>query len=370
MNNLNIVCEKSMLSNYISIVMKAVSNKTTLPVLECILLTANEDGFFLTGTDLELGIQTKPITATIHEKGKVAIEAKFFNDIIRRLDGDIVTIVNETPEIVIIRCGTSEFKIMAVDHEEFPNLPEVEKTKKMQIEQLVLKNMIRQTIFSVAQEGGKPVLMGELFEIKENSLELVSVDGYRISYRKQDLTENTIEDKVIVPGKTLQELMKILSQEEEEIVDIYVTDKHILFDIGTAVVVSRLIAGEYIKYAQSFSSEFQTQVVVDKNSFIQALERASLVSREIKKTPVVLNIKMDSMEICGKSEIGTAFEEIFCEVEGSELTIAFNPKFLVDALRAIDDEMVKLYFVAQLSPCTILPVTGDLYKYLVLPLRL
>ncbi|MFI3173810.1 MAG: DNA polymerase III subunit beta [Bacillota bacterium] len=367
---MNIVCEKSVLANYISIVMKAVSSKTTLPILECILLTANDDGFFLTGTDLEIGIQTKPMPATIRQEGKIAIEAKFFNDVIRRLEGDMVTIVSESPEIVIIRCGTSEFKIMAMDSEEFPNLPEVEKTKKMQIEQVALKNMIRQTIFSVAQEGGRPVLLGELFEIKNDSLELVAIDGSRISYRKETLEQNTIEDKVIVPGKTLQELMKVLSQEENELVDIYVTDKHILFDIGTAVVVSLLIAGEYIAYSRSFFTEFQTQVIIDKIAFIQALERASLVAREVKKTPVIINIKMDLMEISGKSEMGTAFEEIFCEVEGSELTIGFNPKFLIDALRAIDDETVKIYFVAQLDPCIIVPTFGDSYKYLVLPLRL
>ncbi|WP_352399799.1 DNA polymerase III subunit beta [Anaerotignum sp.] len=370
MYNLKLICKKDLLLQYINIVNKAVSNRTTLPILECILLTADERGFVLTGNDLELGIKTASIDAEIIEKGEIAIEARIFNEIIRRLNGEDVILSSDDKNAVTIICGSSEFTIMGQGGEDFPALPEVEQNQAYTLKQNELRNMIRQTIFSIAQDNSKPVLTGELFEFSQDFLNIVSVDGYRISYRKNNLLNSYGKNEVIVPGKTLSELNKILSQEEEDLVSVYVTDKHILFDLGTAIMVSRLIAGDFIRYEQSFSEDFKTEILIDKSELIQSLERASLVSRDNRKTPVRFKIKTKSLEITAKSDMGTAFEEISAEIEGEEISIAFNPRYFIEALRSIDEDRVKIHFTASLSPCTILPVEGDSFKYLILPLRI
>ena len=340
---MKLTCSKDLLLQYINIVNKAVSNRTTLPILECILLTANERGFIMTGNDLEIGIRTAPIEAEIQEAGEVAIEARIFNEIVRRLNGESVTIATDEDYAVTIVSGSSEFKIMGQSGEDFPTLPEVEQEKLYSMEQAKLRDMIRQTIFSIAQDGSKPVLTGELFELRSNSVHVVSVDGYRISFRKNSLLTGSGDTDVIVPGKTLAELNKILSQEDDDTLSIYLTEKHILFDLGTAVMVSRLI---------------------------EALERASLVSRDNRKTPVRLMIRANGMDITARSDMGTAHENVTAEVEGDDLAIAFNPRYLIEALRSIEEETVKMIFMASLSPCTILPEEGDSFKYLILPLRM
>ena len=166
------------------------------------------------------------------------------------------------------------------------------------------------------------------------------------------------------------ELNKILSQEEEDIVSICLTERHILFDLGTAVMVSRLIEGDFIRYAQSFSDDYKTEVLISRTELIQALERASLVSRDNRKTPVRIEIGANKLDITARSDMGTAHEEIGAEIDGDGLTIAFNPRYLIEALRSIEDEQVRIHFMASLSPCTLLPVEGDSFKYLILPLRM
>lgn len=367
---MKITCQKDVLLQYINIVNKAVSSRTTLEILECILLTVDENGFTMTGNDLDLGIKTAPIEVEDAVHGEVAIEAKIFNEIIRRLNGEMVTIESDEKNAIKITCGSSKFNIMGQSGDDFPNLTEVEQNRAYVIKQSHLRDMIRQTIFSIAQDSSKIMLTGELFEFKENAIQIVSVDGYRISFRKGELESSFADNEVIVPGKALTELNKILSQEEEDLVSIFVTEKNILFDLGNAILVSRLIAGDFINYNQSFSEDCKTEIVIDKQGLIQSLERASLVSRDNRKTPIRMQILANQLVITANSDMGTAHEEIQMEMEGDELTIAFNPKYLIDALRTIDDEKVRIKFMASLSPCTILPMEGDGYKYLILPLRM
>ncbi len=367
---LNLRCAKEDLLEAVNIVNKAVSGRTTLPILECILLTARKDGLVLTGNDLEMGIETAPIDATIEQQGNVAIEAKLFNDIIRRLNGEEVLLSVDEQYQITIQSGSSCFHIMGQNGDDFPVLTDVERTDEYRMKQADLKDMIRQTIFSIAQGGSKPVLTGELLELKQNCLQVVSVDGYRISFRKSPIIAAQEETEVIVPGKTLTELQKILSQEEDDELSLYFTEKHILFDLGSAVLVSRLVEGEYIRYAQSFSADYKTKIIVRKDEMIQSLERASLVSRDNRKTPVRLEITQGNLTITSRSDMGNAREEVAVETEGEGLQIAFNPRYLIEALRAIDEEEVQIHFTASLSPCTILPLEGDRFRYLILPLRM
>ncbi len=220
---MKLMCGKETLLNFINIVNKAVSSRTTLPILECILLTADQRGFTMTANNLELGIQTAPIDADVLEKGEIAIEAKIFHEIIRRLNGDTVTLETDEKNSITITGGTSRFTIMGQSGDDFLALPDVAQEEAYTLGQNELRNLIRQTIFSISQESTKQILTGELFEMKENALQVVSIDGYRISFRKSPLEHDFTEKSVVVPGKTLTELTKILSQEEEDKMHLYFT---------------------------------------------------------------------------------------------------------------------------------------------------
>lgn len=367
---MKLICGKETLLHYINIVNKAVTAKSTMQILECILLSVEEKGFTMTANNLEIGIQTAPIEAQILAMGEVAIEARIFQDIVRRLNGENVTLESDARHSITITDGSSCFTIMGQNGEDFPTLPEVQQNEAFTLGQNELRNLIRQTIFSIAQESAKQVLMGEYFEMKADALQVVSIDGYRISFRKSPVSHAFQEKSVIVPGKTLNELMKILSQEEEDKVHLYFTDKHVLFDLGMATMVSRLIEGEFISYENNFTNDFTTKIIIETQALIQALERASLVSRDNRKTPVKLEMRPNQLILTAKSDMGSAYEEVPDETEGDEMQIAFNPRYLIEALRAIDDEKVAIRFTGSLSPCIIAPLEGDAYQYLILPLRI
>lgn len=367
---MKITCSRESLLENINIVSKAVSNRTTLPILECILLKANEQGFRLTANDLEIGIESAPIESTIEEEGNIALEAKMFSEIIRRVNGESVFINTDERNTAIISCGNSEFKIMGQSGEEFPELPIVEKNNEYVISQIDLRNMIKQTIFSISQDESKQILMGELIEINDNSITMVSVDGYRISLKKSEISKASKNINVIVPGKTLNEISKILSAEPNEKAYIYFTDKHILLDIGGNMVVSRIIEGEFIKYSQSFNEDYKTKIYVNRTNLISSFERASLISKDSRKTPVKIEIQSNKIILTSNTEMGTTYDEVDVETEGDTLKIAFNPRYLIEALRVIEDEIVSIQFTTSLSPCIIKPVEGSDYKYLILPLRI
>lgn len=366
---MNVSCTKNDLLNSVNTVLKAVSNRTTLPILECILLETENNRLKLTGNDLELGIEST-IPAHVEKTGCIALEAKIFSEIVRKLPEDEVKITVDSNLMATIKCANSEFKIAAQSGTDFPELPKIERDKSITLKQSTLKDMIRQTIFSVATEEKRPILTGELIQIKNGALHMVSVDGYRVSYRRTDLLIENEENEVVVPGKTLGEISKILSSEEEDQVSIYFTDKHILFDLGDSTVVSRLLEGEFLKYENSFSEDYETKITVDRKALLMSIERAALISREDKKNPIKMEMDSDHLTITSNTELGTAHEELPVNLEGKDLIIAFNPKYLIDALKAIDDDEVAIQFMSSLNPCIIQPVSGNEYKYLILPIRL
>lgn len=369
-NKMKLTCPRENLLQSINTVLKAVSGRTTLPILECILLNADENGFDLTSNDLELGIKSVVKDSNIDEYGSIAIEAKIFSEIIRKLDGEEVFITSDENNKVSIKCASSKFNLIGQSSDDFPLPPSVEKNDTYTMSQNLLKEMIKQTIFSISLDDSRPVLTGEFLEIKNGFVSLVSVDGYRISFKKSVISDETKGVCAIIPGKTLNEISKILSSEDEDEVSIFITDKHILFDLGESTVVSRLIEGEYIKYEQSFSDDYKTKIILSRLEFIASLERASLMSRDMKKIPVKIEISQNKMIITSNTEMGTAYEEIIIESEGDELVIAFNPKYLIDALKVINDEKVSVQFTTSLSPCIIKPIDKNDYKYLILPLRM
>jgi len=366
-HNMKIICNKSELAKGVNIVSKAVPSKTTMPILECILIDATTDTLNLTANDMELGIQTE-IKGIIEERGMIAIDARIFSEIIRKLpDNDVVIETDEYLQIMIM-CEKAEFNISGKSGEEFAYLPVVEKEDSIEISQFTLKNIIRQTIFSISDSESNKMMTGELFEIKNNVLRVVSLDGHRISIRKIELKDSVNDKKLIVPGKTLIEISKILSGEVESMVNISYTNNHIVFEFDNTIVVSRLIEGEYFKIDQMLSSDYDTKVKINKREFLNCIDRATLLVKEGDKKPIIINISDELMELKIKSQIGSMNDEILIEKEGKNLMIGFNPKFLIDALRVIDDEEVDIYLMNAKSPC-FFKDEDESYIYLILPVN-
>ncbi len=364
---MKITCSKSELVKGVNTVSKAVPSKTTMPILECILLEATDEEIKLTANDTELGIETI-INGDIKEPGMIALDAKIFSDIVRKLPDNDVTIETDAADSAVITCEKAEFNISGHSGEEFTYLPEVIKEDSIEISQFMLREMIRQTIFSIADNESNKMMTGELFEIKDNYLRIVSLDGHRISIRKIELKEPAQDKKLVVPGKTLNEISKILSGELESPVVISYTNNHIVFEFDETKVVSRLIEGEYFKIDQMLSSDYDTKVTVNKRDFSECIDRATLLVKEGDKKPIIINIQDGSMELSITSQLGSMNEEIAIEKEGKDLLIGFNPKFLLDALRVIDEEEVTLYLMNAKAPCFIRD-EEESYIYLILPVN-
>ena len=364
---MKIICNKNDLLKGVNTVMKAVPSKTTMPILECILIDASKGEIKFTANDMELGIETK-IEGTIAEKGIVALEAKLFSEIIRKLPDSDVTITSDEKNNTLIVCEKAKFNIMGKDGEDFSYLPFVEKDYGIQLSQFTLKEVIRQTIFSIAPNDSNKMMTGELFEITGNELRVVSLDGHRISIRKIELKSEYGAKKVIVPGKTLIEISKILSGGTEDMVDIYFTDNHIVFEFDQTVVVSRLIEGNYFRVNQMLSNDYETKVTINKKELLDCIDRASLLVKEGDKRPIILNITEGVMELKISSQIGTMDELIDIDLEGKNIKIGFNPRFMMDALRVIDDEMIDIYYMNPKAPCFIRDENQS-YIYLILPVN-
>ncbi len=370
---------KSVLLEKLQIVLKAVSAKSTVPILECVLLNAvkeidqGTEYLRLRSYDNEMGIETKNISCDIIEPGAIALDAKMFLEIIRHLPEGTVSISSDSKNVTIIKCQKSEFKILGQFGDEFPQLPVVNKNKSYRIDETILKDMVKRTIFSVSLDEQRPAMMGELIEINNNELRVVAVDGFRVSYCYQDLPFKMEYDEdmsVIIPAKTLSEICKISADTNGELT-LFLDDSFALFEFDSFLLVSRVINGEFIKYEPYFITESQTVLTVRRQILIGAIERATLISYKdsTKKNPVKLQIKDNVVTISSNAENGTVFDELDAEVDGSDIEIAFNPRFLLDALKALDEDTILVNFTTNLSPCIIKGAESDYYKYLVLPLR-
>ena len=374
---MKILCKTSAVIEYSNIAVKAVSNRTTLPILECVLLIADDDGFRIVANDLELGIETNQIEAEIDRQGRVALDARIFMDIIKRLPGDEVAIEADDKHITLIKSNKTEFKIFGHDGDEFPLLPLVHKEQEYAVNAGVLKNMIRQTIFAVSTDEYKAAMTGEQMRIADGALKMAAVDGFRLAIREEAMKDEEVREavEVIVPAKALGELIKILPGDEEAVVYVYFTEKHVLFELDQCRIVSRLIEGEFIQYEHFFGSEYKTVVIADRDLLIDVLERAVLISKGSGRvTTVKVKIGDEAVEVTSKTDTGIFYDEITAEIDGEELEIGFNPKYLLDALKAVDVPVVLLQFSTALSPCVIQGYTDGAAdaggRYLVTPIRL
>ena len=314
---MKLVFDKADLVKSVGIAMKAVSGKTTMPILECILIDASTNEIKFTANDMELGIETK-VEGTIAEKGIVAIDAKVFSEIVRKLPDNNVTIESDKNFQISINCEKANFHISGKSGEDFSYLPYIEKTDYLTLSQFTLKELIRQTIFSIADNENNKLMTGELFEVHNNELKVVSLDGHRISIRNVQLKEDYPDHKVIVPGKSLQEISKILSGETEDEVRIFFTGNHIVFEFDATTVVSRLIEGEYFRIDQMLSNDYETKVRINKKELLNCIDRATLLVKEGDKKPIIINIGDELMELKIKSQIGSMNEEIMISKDGKD----------------------------------------------------
>ena len=364
---MKLIFTKSSLNKAVGIVMKAVPTRTTMSILECILIDALTNEIKFTANDMELGIETI-VEGEIIEKGKVAIDAKIFSEIVRKLPDNDITIETDDNYTSTITCEKSKFNIAGKSGDDFSYLPVIIKEKSISLSQFTLKETINQTIFCTSPNDNNKMMTGELFEVKDNVLKVVGLDGHRIAIRNINLSGNADDVKVVVPGKTLNEISKILSSDAESVVNIYFTNNHILFEFDNTMVVSRLIEGEYFKINQMLSSDYETKVVINKKEFLDSIDRANLLIREGDKKPIIINITDGSLEVKVQSAIGSLNEDIDINKEGKDIMIGFNPKFLIDALRVIDDETVDIYLVNPKAPCFIRDKEEN-YIYLILPVN-
>ncbi len=364
---MKIVCKKSTLLNGVQIVSKAVPSKTTMSILECILIDVRNGEIKLAANDMELGIETR-IEGEVIEKGMIALDAKIFLEIVRKLPDSNIKIETDSSLKTTITCEKAKFNIIGKSGEDFSYLPLIERNDSVVVSQFTLKEIIRQTIFSIADNDNNRLMTGELFEINEDTLKVVSLDGHRISIRKIGLKDTYAQRKIVVPGKTLSEISKILSGDTDKDVNIFFTDNHILFEFDNTIVVSRLIEGEYFRIDQMLSSDYETKVRINKKEFLNCIDRATLLVKEGDKKPVIINITDEAMELKMNTIIGSMDEEIDIVKNGKDLMIGFNPKFLIDALRVIDDEEVDLYMVNPKAPCFIRDEEEN-YIYLILPVN-
>ena len=367
------ICEKENLLLGLNSVSRTSVGRTTTPILEGILLTLKKDELIMTTNDLEIGMEYYINNCNVIEEGKAVVDCKMFSEIIRRLPNSSITIYINDKNLLVIECEGSVYKLSTMNAEEFPTLPTVNIEKKIYISQKMLKEMIKKTIFAVSSEENRPIFTGCLFEIKDNKMYVVAVDGFRLALRKIPMTREGENFSAIVPGKYLNEIIKNL-QDNDENIEIGIAKNQALFELKNCKIVTRLLEGEFLNYNNVIPNERETRIKLSKAALQSAVERASIFSisaaEKEKKYPIKMFVSLGSTIISCTSQVGDAKEEVLVETEGKELEIGFNPKYLLDALKVIEDDEIYMDFGTNISPCVIRPVGEDKYTYMVLPVRL
>lgn len=364
-------CNQQALTKALNIVSKAVTSRTTIPILKGILLKTEENKLTMSASDLDLNIE-KTIPVEDAENGEIVVSAKLFGDIIRKLPNAQV-VVETIDEKVNIRCAAAEFNIVGLAADEFPRiiLPN-DLHETVSFDQQILRDMIRKTAFAASIDESRGVITGVLIEREEDRMNMVALDGFRMAIAREAINNKPAEN-IVIPAKIFSEISKIISEaevEEEGQIQMYVSEKRAIFLIEEVKVVLRLLEGEFIKYRDILPKENKVRIVVDRNAFLSSIERASLLARVGKNNLIKLDIQDGNMEITSKSEEGNVKEEVMIQKEGENLMIGFNSKYLMDVLKVIEDEEVVMLFNTSISPCLVEPVSGDSFEYLILPVRL
>lgn len=365
---MKIVCSTETLSQACQNVQRAVSTKTSIPAIEGILLKAENGRLYLTGYDLEVGINTS-IEAKVEQDGSIILNARYLCDIIRRLPDEEVEIEADARQLCYIRSGETNYSLNGISAEEYPELPSVTGGAPVIIDQGILKNMIRQTIFAVADNNSNVVYTGIKFEIEKNQIKLIAVDGVRLAIRTEEIDYDGEELSFIVPGKTLSEVMKLIDEEEAD-VSMGVGKRHIVFEVNGYSIVSRLLEGEFLDYKSAVPASFATTVRVSTKTLMSSIDRTSLLITDRLKSPVRCIFDDNTIKISSITSLGTANDKISAQIDGERIEIGFNNRFLIEALRVCDTDEVLIKLNSPVSPIIILPPEGESFLFLVLPVRL
>lgn len=361
-------CQQSVLNNAITNVARAVPQKSPIPALEGIKLSLNKKELELTGYDLEFGIQTKIIVDS-DDISDYVLNAHLFCEIIRKMPQGIITVEIDSEYKTVITGESAEYKIIALPADDYPSVPDYDSGDNFILPQPLLRNMINQTIFAVAVVDTKPVLMGELFDINDHIFNLAAIDGYRLAVRTENIeTDNHYH--FVVKAKTLSEVSKLLSDNDDDKVTVHVSKKHVAFEISGYMVISRLLEGEFNNYRGAIPDKFQTEVIISTRNLIESLERCILLIQEKTNSSVRCNFNEGKIKLTCATELGRLNDEFDTDISGSPVEIGFNCRFLLDALKASESDKVKLQLNGALSPMKITPIQGNSYTFLVLPMRL
>ena len=354
---MNIICDKTLLSAAIDGVSKAVTLRSTIPVLEGILLKAEGFQLTLTGYDLEMGIVTT-IEANVKEPGEIVLNAKLLSSMISRMPTGQITIQSADNGKTTIQSGVAQFEIQSMSATDFPELPNTGAEETLTIKTGVLRDMIDRTLYAVSQDEKKPAHTGELFEIEPDKMTIVALDGYRLAIVERPVT--AVKDiRIIVPSKTMTEVSHLLPNDDEEPVHICANRRYVVFMTAGYTIMSRLIEGEFLNYHN----------VIDTKEFIETIERASLIITERLKNPLRITFTEGKVVVRCQTNLGRVVDEFNAECEGDEVEIGFNNRYLLDALRNARTEKVRMEISGPLSPVKVLPVEGNDFLYLVLPVR-
>lgn len=365
---MKLTCEKALLTEAVTNVSRVIPSKSSIAALEGIQIKASGNSLYLSGYDMEAGIKTM-IEASIEDEGEIVIPARLFTDMLRKMSGDKVSIETNEKYLTKITSGLTEFTILGMPSDEYPELPGIESGKDVKIPQSILKSMIDQTLFAVATTDTKPVHTGSLFELKNNVLNVVSVDGFRLALRSETLKSG--EDlKFVVPGKVLSEISKLLSDDDDKEASLMLSRRHIVFEIGNYSVVSRLLEGDFLDYGNSIPSGGMATVKISTRSFIESVERVSLLISDRLRSPLRVVFNPDKITISCSTALGKSYDELSCGFSGEKVEMGFNNKYLLDALKAAGTDEVRVEISGPLSPIKILPPQGEGYLFLVLPVRL
>ena len=367
---MQVVCEGLDLCDAVITVSRAMSARTTNPILEGIKFVAEGETLTLSATDLELSIEKK-IKAEVKLEGEIVIPGKFFTELVKKLTGEKIELTLKDEKTLKVSYIDSETVVQCYPVNEYPAFKKIETGEFFGIEQKRFKEMISKTTFAVAVDDTRPILKGCLFEINENKLTMVALDGYRLALNTQEIKVGNLQNNVIVPARSLNEIGKLL-EDNDDIVNVYVQNNFMMVDLGGCVITTRLFEGDFINYKQIISNEFSTIIRINRKQFEESLERASLLSKVGQNNLVQFDITDGNLCITSRSEIGNIRENMNITLEGKELTIAFNARYFTEALKANGDEFIELKFNQSHNPCIITPFDSENYKYLylILPVRL
>lgn len=350
-------------------VQRAISTKSTIAILEGILFTAENDKLTLTGYDLETGIEAM-VRADVREGGQIVIKSKIFGDIVRKLPEEHVMIKCDSDLKVSIQSGTAHFEIFAQAADEYPVIPSVEEAQKLLLPQNILKSMIEETAFAASTDESRPILNGIKVQAEGTKLEMVAIDGYRLAVRTEDHEGKNDLVNFIVPSKAMSEVARSIRDSQEDIA-IYPSHNHILFESEDFRLVSRLLQGDFLDYQRIIPPSCLTRIVIDSQEMLEAIERAALlINVEQRRFPVSFkSISENELQVSAKTDLGSVEEVVNIELEGDMIDIDFNPRYFLDALRAVEDEKILLEFSGPSAPCLVKPLEADKYLYMLLPLR-